>query len=46
MRGTLGKITEAVDFIPIHVYRAMLVVESFVKIAGGADLFKRLGITH
>jgi hypothetical protein len=42
MRGTPDKITEAVDFVPNYIYRAMLAVESFVKVAGRADLLPRI----
>lgn len=42
MCGTLGKITEAVEFIPNYAYRAMLAVECFVKVSGRADLLPRI----
>lgn len=42
MRGSPGKITEAVEFVPNYVYRAILAVECIIKVGGRADLLPRI----
>jgi hypothetical protein len=44
MRGTPRKITEAAEFLPNHVFRAMLAVESLAKVSGRADLLPRINV--
>jgi hypothetical protein len=42
MRGAYGRVSEAVEFVPNYVFRAMLAIEHLVKVSARADLLPQI----